>query len=183
MEQRGTWKRVLAIGIATLVGAGIAAGLIRRGGDDATLALEPVTAALDGTAPIGAITGPDLESGARIDIARFRGKPVFINAWASWCGPCRDEAPDLRAFAQEHPEVVMLGIDVNDDRARGRTFSDELGWTWPSIYDPEGVVALDRLKIANLPATLYVDAKGILRGRTNGPVTLAELEDVAARID
>lgn len=166
---------IVGITLAVVIGAIIAIGLRHR---DA-----PVReVALTGTTPAPAVVGTDLKTGRRVDLADYRGKPVVINAWASWCNPCRTEAPHFVEFAKRHPEVQLLGLNMNNDRSDALEFLRTSGWTYPSIVDQEGAIGLDRLRIANLPTTLYVDARGVIRGRSPGEVTLQELESVAARI-
>lgn len=174
----GRMKLIVGVVVAAVVVAALAIGLT-RGGDTR---IETAGPSLDGTAKAPAIRGKDLKTGRLIDLAAYRGKPVFINVWASWCLPCRKEAPQILRFTKEHPEVVMLGVNTNNLRADARTFNAQAGWTHPSIYDPNGAVGLDQLKVANLPATIYIDANGIERGRTRGPVTYEDLASAAARI-
>ena len=173
-------KLIVGGAVGAVLVAALAVGLTRGGGDTARLATDGPS--LTGTAPAPTVKGRDLVTGAPIDLASYKGKPVFINVWASWCGPCRKEAPEILRFTKEHPEVVFLGVDVNEPRSRGRAFNAEAGWTHPSIFDPGGDVGVDRLKVANLPNTIYIDAKGKLRGRTEGPVTFDDLVSVARRI-
>ena len=178
--QHGRPKLILSGLVGIVVVAGLIMGLTR--GDDAATKLTSGGPALQGTSPIPTVTGPALAGGTRIDVAAFRGKTVFINAWASWCGPCRDEAPDILRFTKEHPDVVFLGVNLNDDKANATKFNAEVGWTHASIYDPSGKVGFDTLKVTTLPATIYIDAKGIERGRTQGAVTYDDLVSVQQRL-
>jgi cytochrome c biogenesis protein CcmG, thiol:disulfide interchange protein DsbE len=173
-------KVIVGVAAAAVLAAGLAVGLSRGGGSSDKLAANGPS--LTGTTPAPKVTGTDLVTGAPIDLASYRGRPVFINAWASWCLPCRKEAPQILRFTKDHPEVVMLGVNMNDARANGRRFNADAGWTHPSIFDPNGAVGVDALKVAQLPATIYVDAKGVMRGRTQGPVTYDDLAGVAARL-
>ena len=169
-------RRVIWSVAALVIGAVLAVGLTRGG---------PVQAppiALDGDRPLPKVVGPDLVSGAPIDLTSYRGKPLIINLRASWCIPCRDEAPHFVRLAREHPEVALVGIDINNARADATAFNSEAGWTHPSIYDPDGSIGLDTLGVANLPTTIYVGAAGVMRGRTNGPITYEDLEYVARGI-
>ena len=76
----------------------------------------------------------------------------------------------------------LFNDQSDPDNAMQPATIEAMAATHPSIYDPGGVVGVDRLKVAQLPATIYVDAKGVMRGRTQGPVTYDDLADVAARI-
>lgn len=177
---RRHWKIAAGGLAATVVAGALIVGLTREGSGASKIVSGGPS--LTGTAPAPAVAGPELLTGRRLTLAQFRGKPVFINVWASWCGPCRQEAPELKRFAQERADVVMIGLNMNDVRRNARAFSADAGWTYPSIFDPGGKVGVDLLKVSNLPATYYVDAKGRLRGHTAGPVTYADLVSVADRI-
>jgi cytochrome c biogenesis protein CcmG/thiol:disulfide interchange protein DsbE len=174
------WKIVTGCVVAAVVVAGLVVGLTRDG--DASPKIVSGGPALTGTAQAPNFAGPDLVTGKRVTLAGYRGKPVFINVWASWCGPCREEAPDLKRFTEDRSDVVMIGVNLNDVRRAARAFSAEVGWTYPSIFDPVGAVGFDALKVTTQPTTIYVDAQGRLRGRTVGPVTYADLISAADRI-
>jgi cytochrome c biogenesis protein CcmG/thiol:disulfide interchange protein DsbE len=177
---RRHWKLIVGCALAAVVAVGLIVGLTREGEGTPTIVSEGPS--LTGTEPAPPVAGPELLTGERLTLAQFRGKPVFINVWASWCGPCREEAPDLKRFSQERPDVVLIGLNMNDTRRNGRTFDAQAGWTHPSIFDPGGRVGVDMLKVSNLPVTFYVDARGRLRGQTPGPVTYADLVSAADRI-
>jgi cytochrome c biogenesis protein CcmG/thiol:disulfide interchange protein DsbE len=117
--------------------------------------------------------------GERFSLEDLRGKPVVINFWASWCDPCRREAPDLVAFAASQPEVEMVGINVQDDEDRAPAFAEELGFAWPTIADPDGET-MRKFKLAGLPGTFVVDAEGRVVFRKLGTVTADELREAVA---
>ncbi len=176
----GRPKLILSGLVGVVVIVGLIVGLTR--GDDAPPKLKSGGPTLAGTVAVPTVTGPALAGGTDIDLAAFRGNTVFINAWASWCGPCRDEAPDILRFTKEHPDVVFLGVNLNDDKANATKFNADVGWTHASIYDPNGKVGFDTLKVTTLPATIYIDATGIERGRTQGAVTYEDLVSVQQRL-
>jgi DsbE subfamily thiol:disulfide oxidoreductase len=126
---------------------------------------------------------PSLEGGADISMSSFRGDVVVLNFWASWCGPCRREAPGLRALSQEYWErgVRFLGVDYRDDRAAARAFVDEFRIPYPSVVDPSGSIAF-RYDLLGLPTTFVVDSSGTIRYRFVGylqrDVLQAALDDV-----
>ena len=104
------------------------------------------------------VSGSDLITGRTVGLAAYEGRPVVINAWASWCGGCIVEAKDLRTFARSHPDVALLGIDTEDSRTSARAFYRAHGFTWPSIFDPKGRVAR-KLGVKGLPTTLFLDRR------------------------
>jgi thiol-disulfide isomerase/thioredoxin len=95
-------------------------------------------------------------------LLELRGTPVLVNFWGSWCPPCRDEAPDLRAAAEEFDgRVQFLGVDILDNRQAAREFIREFDWPYPSIFDPEAEIR-DGLGYLGQPITLIYDARGRL---------------------
>ena len=118
-------------------------------------------------------------AGGTLALADLRGKPVVVNFWASWCGPCRKEGPDLVAFAKAHPGVAMLGVNVADGTSQAEPFAQELGFTWPSIAD-RGQDLYREFRLIGLPSTFVVDADGRVVFRKIGEVTQAELTAAVA---
>jgi thiol-disulfide isomerase/thioredoxin len=101
------------------------------------------------------------------DLARFqtllaslRGKPVVVNVWASWCGPCIAEAPGLAATSRElGGRVQFVGVDIQDQRPAARAFIARYGWTYPSVFDPTGAIR-DGLGFLGQPVTVVYDRTG-----------------------
>ena len=89
---------------------------------------------------VPAKTLPKLETGGTESIDRYRGKWVLVNFWASWCEPCRDEAPALQKFQEEHggAEFTVVGIDTQDLSDDGRRFVKEFGLSYPQMHDGNG---------------------------------------------
>jgi thiol-disulfide isomerase/thioredoxin len=95
-------------------------------------------------------------------LQELEGTPVVVNVWASWCGPCRDEAPHLAAaHAELGDRVQFLGVDILDEREAARRFMREYGWTYPSVFDLPGAIR-DDLGLLGQPVTLFYDASGKL---------------------
>lgn len=168
-------RRLLAAAAALAVGAVIAVGLIAGSSQDA-----PDVAIAEGP-PVPSLSGTDPVTGAAVAVEDFRGGPLVINMWASWCTGCRVEAPDIKRFTETHPQVGFLGIDVTDTPAGARDFVARYGWTHPSIADPQGRLAA-RLGLRGLPTTVFVRADGTMAGEVLGEVTYEQLVEAAAAI-
>lgn len=115
--------------------------------------------------------------GQRVSLADLRGSPVVLNFWASWCIPCREEAPLLTAAAGNYrPEGLrILGVVYQDSAENARDFMARYGQTYPGLLDPEGRTAID-YGVFGLPETFFIDRAGIVRSRQVGAVTEADLQ-------
>ncbi|MGE3960682.1 MAG: TlpA family protein disulfide reductase [Dehalococcoidia bacterium] len=107
-------------------------------------------------------------SGQRVSLSDFRGQPVVLNFWATWCVPCRTEMPDLQA-AYDAEDVVVLAVNWQESESVVQAFVDEFGLSFPTVLDSEGRVR-EHYGVVGLPATFFIDAAGILRARNFGPV-------------
>jgi thiol-disulfide isomerase/thioredoxin len=93
-------------------------------------------------------------------LGQLEGKPVVVNVWASWCGPCMAEAPHLAALSREtNGKVRFVGVDIIDQRAPAKAFIHRYGWTYPSVFDPTGAIR-DDLGFIGQPVTIVFDASG-----------------------
>jgi cytochrome c biogenesis protein CcmG/thiol:disulfide interchange protein DsbE len=118
---------------------------------------------------------PCLGGGRPVRLAGLRGKPMLLNVWAQWCGPCREEAPFLADVASTNrSELVVLGIDHADPLpGRAIEFAQVAAWTYPQIQDRDSVLRTD-LQVAALPQTFFVRADGSIAYRNLRPFTSAE---------
>ena len=120
----------------------------------------------------------DLE-GRPVALADYRGKVVLLNFWASWCAPCREEFPRLKAV-HGRDDVVVLGVVFDDSKRKAAAFMQEQGATWPGLVDPDHDIAdaYGVFKKPGIPVTWAIDADGVARARHLGPLTDAALTDV-----
>jgi cytochrome c biogenesis protein CcmG/thiol:disulfide interchange protein DsbE len=109
-------------------------------------------------------------TGQPVDLAAFRGHPVVLNFWASWCIPCRAEFPVLKALLQRHPEVVVLGVVFQDPDASAGGFMRAQAATWPGVRDPKAQIAdaYDVHAKPGIPVSILIDAMGTIRARQYG---------------
>jgi cytochrome c biogenesis protein CcmG, thiol:disulfide interchange protein DsbE len=108
-------------------------------------------------------------------LASLRGKPALINFWASWCEPCRKEAPELERFARQLGGAgALVGVDYTDRSDAGREFVKRYGWTFPILSDPDGIYGA-RYRFSGLPTTVVLDSRGRIVETLRGPQTVADL--------
>ncbi len=109
------------------------------------------------------LQGEDL-NGKALDTREFDGDVLVLNFWASWCAPCRREAPDLVMASEKTADkgVTFLGVNVRDSKDKARSFEDSLETEYPSFFDPSGRLAVkfDEVPPNTIPATLVVDRQG-----------------------
>jgi cytochrome c biogenesis protein CcmG, thiol:disulfide interchange protein DsbE len=108
-------------------------------------------------------------------LAGLRGKPALINFWASWCEPCRKEAPELERLNRSlRGAAGLVGVDYTDVSGNARDFIDQYGWTFPVLSDPDGIYGA-RYHFSGLPTTVVLDSQGRIAATLRGPQTAADL--------
>jgi cytochrome c biogenesis protein CcmG, thiol:disulfide interchange protein DsbE len=115
-----------------------------------------------------------LDGGGKLALSSLRGRAVVLNFWASWCDPCKREAPTLERLWHRYRSrgVVFVGIDANDAASDARRFLRAHGITYPTVHDAHGLVAANSYNVANMPMTFFVDRTGrLVDTRVLGPVS------------
>ncbi len=117
-----------------------------------------------------------LDSDESITLSDLRGKVVLINFWASWCDPCKEEAPLLEAFWQEYQDkgVMFIGVDWVDPENLAREYLEEFGLTFPNGRDLEQRIG-DLYKVDGVPETYLIDQNGVIDTFYYGPIDFADL--------
>jgi cytochrome c biogenesis protein CcmG, thiol:disulfide interchange protein DsbE len=135
-----------------------------------------------GSRPLVERTQPQFQR----DLDGLRGRVVVVNFWASWCVPCREEMPALeqvsRGYAEAGKPVTVIGVDASDVRSEAAKFLTEVGVTYPTVYDQQGLrggVAAS-WSVTGLPQTWFVARDGSRAGRVGGRLSV---EDLRARVD
>jgi thiol-disulfide isomerase/thioredoxin len=136
--------------------------------------------------PAPAIEGPTLDGGTA-SLAAHKGKVVVINFWASWCGPCRAEAPVLKEVAAKTKGsgVEFIGVDFKDRKADALAFERTEQSGYPSIFDQPGKVALafqGTVPPAAIPSTLIIDEQGRIAARALGAVKYTDLMNTVTQV-
>ena len=166
-------RLVLAVAVA-VVAAATAAAILWR----------PDPAAVDvrgGGRRAPTFSVPDLRDGNRtIELAGFRGTPVVLNFWASWCVPCRREMPTFEAVHQAMGDrVAFVGINHQDGRGDALDLLGDTGVTYPSGYDPQGDIAR-AYRLFGMPTTVFITVDGRIAGQHTGELSRADLEAAIA---
>lgn len=131
----------------------------------------------------GGEKAPDLYlqnlAGEQVSLARWEGKTVVVNFWATWCKPCREEIPELVRFFEAHREqnVVVLGVAMDKDIDKVRIFVQEFKITYPVVVG--NIVDARKWKVRGLPMTFIVSPARDIERRIHGGLTVATLEDYA----
>jgi len=132
--------------------------------------------------PTSQLAPVDAKNFQRI-LVGLRGKPVLVNIWASWCVPCRAEAPILRrASADLDGKVVFLGVAARDDPAASQAFLDEFSITYPNLSDQAGEVP-SLVAMRGYPTTIAIDRNGKIRGSSFGGLTENRLAALLSEIE
>ncbi len=147
----------------------------RAGAVAAVIAALVLAVVLSGTSSNTGKPAPELPREVlvppRQTLASLRGKPAAINFWASWCGPCRKESPDMqRLYRSLHGSAALVGVDYSDGAGNARDFIHEFGLGYPMLRDPDGKVG-DRYGVTGLPATAIIDSMGRIAELLRGPQT------------
>ncbi|HZL63419.1 MAG TPA: TlpA disulfide reductase family protein [Thermoleophilia bacterium] len=121
------------------------------------------------------LTGSTLKGGT-FDLATVKGKPTVINFFASWCGPCNQEAPEVVAFAKAHPDVQVVGVATNDKPFDSQSFVSKYGITYPVVMDLDGSIG-NAWGVTGIPTTFFIDSSANVQASIVGASTQAQFED------
>ena len=117
-------------------------------------------------------------NGAEIRLSDLKGKAVLLDFWASWCPPCRDEAPALAQVYRdlEGTDLEFIGVALDESITGALGHIQEFGLEYPNVWDSEGLLAIN-YGVARLPVKFFIDAEGGIVERWEGPIDEAELRN------
>ncbi len=117
--------------------------------------------------------------GNLVKLSDYFGKPIVLNFWASWCGPCQSEMPDFEeAYRQLGNDIHFLMVNVTGGRetlSGAKSFIEHSGYTFPVLYDVDGDAA-NAYRVYSLPTTYFIDASGHLIAQATGAINAATLQ-------
>jgi len=178
------------IAVVFIIACNISAGVFGQGQNKKVS--DAVIKAFEGTGIQAASTGIDpadftlpLLDGTKVTLSQFKGKVVFLNFWATWCGPCRSEMPSMEAVYQQLKDkgFEILAVNLGESKDKVSGFMNEYKLTFPSVLD-ERQIAGSQYNIRAIPTTYIIDRRGLIVARLvgsinwNTPKIIAALEAV-----
>ena len=161
-----TPRRIIAIAAVCAVGAWVGLSALSEPDlPDFEASGDPIRLPDEGSFP--AVSLDEFEG----ILVGLRGRPVVVNIWASWCAPCRTEMPLLQEAADAYAgRAVILGVASNDDPREAQRFLDDLGLTYPNVFDNSGEIRVG-LDLTAYPTTYVFGLDGSIRARVNGGIS------------
>ncbi len=131
--------------------------------------------------PLSGYLAPDFSltnlQGEEVNLSDLRGRPIILNFWATWCGPCRIEMPDLQnVWRQYNGSVLVIGVNNSEPADRVTSFILEMGVTYPILLDDSAATA-SLYQVSALPSTFFIDSQGVVQDRIIGIVNEAVMLD------
>ncbi len=184
MKRIRTW--IVSLGAAALIGVvfySYAAESSTSSNAESAAAAKTVREApeIGAYAPDFALTGMD---GQAYSLHQFRGKPVVLNFWASWCGPCKEEAPNFVKLQKElgsRVQIVAVNLTAGDSEKSAREFAAKYGFDFPVPLDDKSAAA-DRYRIRPIPTTFFIDANGVIQDGVLGALSWDDLSERTERL-
>ena len=176
-------KLVASLGIALLISAcGVEVPAGYRPSQSAAPNVSLIEIAAAERVGVIEISGTTLE-GLQLSTADYQG-PIVVNAWASWCAPCRDEWPVLVSVKDGYPSVSFLGLNEADDLAAAKQFVADLGGDWEHLQDKDNSIALKSGVIEGnfLPGTILLDNQHRIAAKFVGPVNESDLTRILEQL-
>ncbi len=172
VEPLDRWRGRLTLVFAVLVGIGLLVGTLASQSDGGSPSSRTPEPAPDFSVPLFDGSTFTLSEHLRRD-----GRPVVLNLFASWCLPCREEIPELSRFAVDRPDVLVLGVAVQDRWEDALALVEELAPTYPTGFDTDDQVLL-AYPILGVPTTFVIAPDGTIAERYSGKLTYEDLAEL-----
>lgn len=115
------------------------------------------------------------------ELDKLRGKPVVLNFWSTWCGPCKQEHGLLQRTASANPDVQFLGVIYSDTPEKCRRYLNQAGTTYNHLVDPAGATSID-YGVGGVPETYFIDADGVIVHKEVGPLNSMSMRILLAKV-
>jgi thiol-disulfide isomerase/thioredoxin len=120
-----------------------------------------------------------LDDGRHLNLHDLHGRPILINFWATWCGPCRLEMPEIVAVTQANPDLIVLAVNVQETMEQIRPFAEEFQMQLPVIRDPDGELRT-LYAVRGMPTSIFIDRDGKIFTIWAGMLTVDLLQKIVA---
>jgi cytochrome c biogenesis protein CcmG, thiol:disulfide interchange protein DsbE len=126
--------------------------------------------------PAPDFTLPTAEGGS-LRLADLKGKPVFVNFWATWCVPCREEMPAMQALYEQYRDrgLVILAVNMEEDETRVRRWMEQGGFTFTFVLDSDGQ-QVKRYNVTAAPTSYFLGRDGVIRDLKLGAISATEMQ-------
>ena len=171
-----TWL-IIGAGVPVLALFAILAwASVRSGGNPGGLAVNDEFGQVDTSQERAPEFDLELISGGQLRLSDLRGQVVMVDFWASWCPPCRVEAPVLVQVYEEYRDrgVEFVGVDIWDSVGDAEIYLQQEGQTYPNGFDGKGVIAID-YGVRGIPEKFFIDRDGAIAKKYVGPLTADRL--------
>jgi len=180
---KSRWRSIIIFTVVSLLNVGLLAILwiallTPAPGSNGTKVSDPL---IGKPAPDFTLAALNKQAEPAIHLASLKGKLVVINFWASWCDPCKEEAPLLQAewrhaLAQG---VIFIGIDFQDSQSDGLNFLQQHGITYANVVDPNGATGIN-YGVTGVPETFFIDRRGVIVSTVRSEITAQLLQSNVA---
>jgi thiol-disulfide isomerase/thioredoxin len=118
----------------------------------------------------------------QLSLSNLRGRPVILDFWATWCGPCQAESPIVNTIAQRYKDrgLAVIGVNTSDEDGLAAHFAKKKGLTFPIVYDENNVIA-KKYNVSNLPTLIVVSKTGKIVAIRHGVTSDAALDDIVRK--
>jgi peroxiredoxin len=143
--------------------------------------------ALPAPAPVVGAPAPDFTltdlSGASVSLSGYKGQPVLLNFWATWCPPCKLEMPTLQQHYTDYKAqgLVVVGVEAGEPRSEVQAFATDQRLTFPILPDEKSTVT-DMYRVSALPTTFVIDRQGMIVQQHMGMMTEAQVDEYLAEL-
>ena len=195
-------KNILILAIAVLVVVGLSVFFISNMPGNKNVAQAPGVDNVEPTQPgeknpnlppghvdvSGIVAGelaPDFTltnmKGEEVKLSDYRGKLVYLNFWATWCGYCDEEMPDLQALNEENEDLIVVAVNVREGKDQVASYLEKGGYDFPVLLDEEGDIAAQYL-VSGMPTTYFINSEGILLDRIPGMMEKDQMEEILGKM-